>query len=809
MTLLALRLLAVYFGAAAAFLWLAHRFVRPLRLSVALVIALAPFLLTGKALLTGGIWAPLDIAYLQEPFASHRAELGVPTFARTPNLSDVSAQQIPWRKALREAVREGRWPLWDRFVLGGMPLFSRPLPLFHPGTWIGFLLPLGQAWTFDMALRFLFSLLFAYLFFRDLDCGDLAALTGGLGWAFSDFLVFWAGYPISPAVAPFPLLLLGLGRLARDADRRAAGITLAALFLILHAGHLESILHTVCAAGLYFLFALFQAGRGRRWKPFALSLLVGVLALGLGAVVLLSFFEIWPQTIESSVRSDLYAHSTKSVPLAGALARAATFLVPHAYGLWGHGSIDLKLWEEPIGPYAGALLLPLAVVAWRSPRRERWVFGLFVALGLALFSRLPVVADAVGALPLFELALNQRLAFLAAFGLCALAALGAQQLASGQAGRLFVLACVGWTAVLGLLLARFHPVALGLNMPLPFLRRCEFLILVPVVVAALAALLLGARRPAAAVAILLAVFAYERRAEGILVYPIFPATAFYPYLTLLDPVPRGQPWRVAGAGQVFVPEMSSLYEVEDVRGYEPINLLRFFDTYPLWCLYQPVWFNRIDDPTKPFLSFLNVRYLIAPPGAPAPVGWRTAAEGKDGRLFENSNVLPRAFAPGRVTYVKHGGRQMEILRSTTDFGGFAVVERGDDPPADSAGWQQNGPARVEIASYRAQSLSLEIQAQAPAVVATSIPGWKGWKLKIDGKPADWVYVNRAFVGFRAPTGRHTAELRYLPDGFIYGGLVSAASLLACLALAFRRRVAMTPARVTSEIAPPMANDRGE
>src|SRR5262249_27505762 len=178
---------------------------------------------------------------------------------------------------------------------------------------------------------------------------------------------------------PFPLLLLGLHRLARDAARVAAGVTIAALFLIVHAGHLESVLHTVCAAGLYFLFALWQAGPGRRWRPFSLSLLVGGLSLGLGAVLLLTFFEVWPQTLESAIR-DFYALSKKSVPLAEALARTATFFAPHAYGLWGHGAVDAKFWEEPIGPYAGALLLPLAALAWRSPRKEKWVFALYVLL---------------------------------------------------------------------------------------------------------------------------------------------------------------------------------------------------------------------------------------------------------------------------------------------------------------------------------------------------------------------------------------------------------------------------------------------
>jgi hypothetical protein len=43
--LLIARLLAVYFGAAAAALWLAHRYVSPIRNRVAVLIVLGPFLL--------------------------------------------------------------------------------------------------------------------------------------------------------------------------------------------------------------------------------------------------------------------------------------------------------------------------------------------------------------------------------------------------------------------------------------------------------------------------------------------------------------------------------------------------------------------------------------------------------------------------------------------------------------------------------------------------------------------------------------------------------------------------------------------
>ena len=88
-----------------------------------------------------------------------------------------------------------------------------------------------------------------------------------------------------------------------------------------------------------------------------------------------------------------------------------------------------------------------------------------------------------------------------------------------------------------------------------------------------------------------------------------------------------------------------MYGLEDVRGYEAMTLERLTETFPLWCVPQPVWFNRIDDPTKPFLSFLNVRYVIAPVGHSPPPGWNVLAEDGSLRLLENPAALPRAFVP--------------------------------------------------------------------------------------------------------------------------------------------------------------------
>src|SRR4051794_40042758 len=94
------------------------RRVAAVSLRAAAVLVALPLLLTGSALLTGRIYAPIDLAYTTEPLASMAREVGV-THVANAAASDVYAQFVPWNAALRWAVAHHEWPLWNPFELGG------------------------------------------------------------------------------------------------------------------------------------------------------------------------------------------------------------------------------------------------------------------------------------------------------------------------------------------------------------------------------------------------------------------------------------------------------------------------------------------------------------------------------------------------------------------------------------------------------------------------------------------------------------------------------------------------------------------
>src|SRR4030095_14430682 len=108
--------------------------------------------------------------------------------------------------------------------------------IFHPSTALGIGLPLALSWTFSCTFTLFLAILSAFLFFRDHGLGGRGALVGAAGWGFSTYVVFWDGWSVGPSTATFPLLALGLRRLARQPGSSGIGLTTAALCLSLFGG---------------------------------------------------------------------------------------------------------------------------------------------------------------------------------------------------------------------------------------------------------------------------------------------------------------------------------------------------------------------------------------------------------------------------------------------------------------------------------------------------------------------------------------------------------------------------------------------
>lgn len=786
----------LYAAFAAALLALAHRLVVRMSRRAALALALLPLCFTGYALLTGRIYAPVDLAYSGEPLAPHAAEYGIGD-ERKGILTDVYSAILPWRQAVRHALSHGEWPLWNPFILCGDPLSgsAQPAP-YHPVNALSLLVPFALAFTFGATAQLLVSALGAFLYFRDLECREVAAFFGAAGWAFSSFLAGWLEWPLGAAVALAPFVALGARRVVRQPGWPSALLLAVGLTLTIFAGHPESVIHVVALGAVLGVAEAVSVPRRELPRIAGWTLAGGALALGLSALYLLPLVEVLLQTIQWVLRKASTTIS-EALPVHEAWRRLAAEVMPSMTHEPPPGSPH-HLIAPLFSAYAGSVLWGPALYGLvRGHWKGRYVLAGFGLIGLFAGARMPGVYPFLGKLPLFSMALNERLVFVGALAMTGLAALGVEAWLSrveeaepGKPAPGFVAAC-GVAAVVGIsILIWLRPVSVAAGYPEQALGLWLFWSVGPLVVATLVAglaILPGmARRAGVLAAMLVVVLAVQRTGEMGSFYPTVPARAFYPRVAPLDALPMDSdvPWRFVGQDFQMIPNQGTHYGIEDVRGYQAILHHRFAGLAQIWAHPLPSWYLSVRRIHRSLLSLMNVRYAMTAGPRQIP-GWKLVASGRTSKLWENPDVLPRAFVPRRVRLGVPPHQAVEEMRGVRDFRGLAWIEppEGYDGPPREA---RNGPGWVDI---RRKGLGFEMTARMrrrDGWVVITETAWKGWRARIDGREVPVGIGDHAFLALSVPKGQHRIELFYRPRSFEVGLGLSAASLALIAAVSILR-----------------------
>jgi hypothetical protein len=773
----------LYLVVAIVLLALARRLL-PVSLRAAAALVALPLVFTGSALLTGRIYAPIDLAYANEPLASMAGAAGVTHIANAA-ASDVYAQFVPWNAALRWAVAHHEWPLWNPFELGGgvLAAAAQSAP-YHPFTLIALLLPQGQALTFAATMLFFFAALTMFLFARDLGISEAAAIFGAAAWAFSMHTVAFMHTAHGNSVAMLPLVLLAGRRVAREASLRAAMLLIGALMLLLLCGHPESVVHVVFLGSVFSLFEMWFAGHQAPIKAVAVASASGALALLLTAFFLLPMLDAIPQT-----REYLHRRSGSGLPASATLRQVAQILPRNFLPfLEGESSVEMPV-EEAHGwagsGYAGALAFAPALSALRHARRRRtWFFAGVVLFGWLMGAETPGLAGLFSRLPLFSIAINTRMIFFASFGVAVLAAIGLDAWLRAGSGELaLAVGVVTVTMLAGVAFALFSLADSGLTSD--FLRLGATRAILPLLLAFALCRVVPSRTAVVVGFVLLLLL--QRSGEAGRLQPVVDAKAFYPPIAGFDRLPHDetQPYRIAAQGSLLTPDIAAHYGLEDVRGYQAMTFARLAATYPLWCTPQAVWSNRIDDLAAPMLSLMNVRYALAPTRAATPAGWQRVGDFPGYQLLRNPSALPRAFIPAVV----HVGAQPALVAEMAkcrDFGAEAWIETGDS----AALTQPNGAGRLSL--RRGSRLRLAVSMSSPGWVVVSEPAWRGWRAYDGDTPLELHFADNAFLAFHLGAGEHDVRMFYRPVSFVAGVGVSAVSALLLAAWLVVRRLRANP-----------------
>lgn len=783
--------IALYLVTVIAILYVWHRYVQPLTTAAAIVLVLLPLCFTGRALITGRIYAPIDLPYMSEPLKEYAPDVGiVPVHNGT--LSDLYTQIIPWQHAVRHALSHGNWPVWNPFLLCGTVLAANMQAApYDPLNLLGLLLSHPQSLTFGAAMTFFLAGFFTFAFARSIGLGEIAAFAAAAGYMFNAMLAFFVAWPLGRAWAFLPLVLFAVRMLAREPGLRATIVLTIAFVLTIFAGHPESMLHVLAVGAAY---GVFEVVVHRKPKAIGFAAVAGLVALGVTAISLLPFLSAAPETVEYDMRRNLYAPANFYTNAEIVGQRAARTFLPF-FGGQPERDNHTALWD-PSAPRVGSIIVALALASLILARRkDTWFFFGLALVALCAAFDAPPIAHLLHELPLFNIALNQRLAFAGAFALSILAAMAIDAVGDRQS----CLSRQARSPVLHFVIAIMIVVGVSLALVTFAIRDSQIradvdpelisaLLVVELLPLAIVILLLALRTPPRiALPLVLGLILLQRTFADGSIYPSLPPPSFYPPIPILSEIQKDTrtPFRIVGLNFVFIPDGAAMYGLEDVRGYEAMTFERIAQTFPLWSIPQPISFNVVTDLTKPFLSFLNVRYAIADLGAQPPDGWRLVMQDRQSRLFENTRVLPRAFVPRRIRYERSGVDVILAMSKATDFSDMAWMTVPHYQPHEIA----NGPGELTLRRDGTSAYEIDAKMELDGWVVLSDSKWPGWRAYIDGRRVETHYANHAFVGVFVPKGTHHLRLVYVPEAFTRGRNITFVTLAAiALFFALRQRV---------------------
>lgn len=158
------------------------------------------------------------------------------------------------------------------------------------------------------------------------------------------------------------------------------------------------------------------------------------------------------------------------------------------------------------------------------------------------------------------------------------------------------------------------------------------------------------------------------------------------------------------------------------------------------------------------------------------------AHSGDVKIYENLDVLPRAFIVHRAVMAESDETALALMQDATFDPATQVVLEGDGVPGPA---RNGNPAYGEewavIKSYQPERVEIAVSLETPGYLVLSDTWYPGWQATVDGERVE---IRRANVLFRAvavDAGEHRIVFTFLPASVRAGGIVSVVGVVCLLA----------------------------
>ncbi|MBV8543992.1 MAG: hypothetical protein JO088_04515, partial [Acidobacteria bacterium] len=293
-------------------------------------------------------------------------------------VSDLGVYHYPMKHVVRDAVRSGEFPYWNRLYSGGAPLAANPAyELFYPPQWLVYVLPFHFGVQLHILLHFALAMIGMFALLRRLSVSIAAAIFGSIAFVFcGSYVSLSSKLPILFSVSWLPIALWLLMRFAES--RTAVRLLPLAAVLAMQwiVGEPTVAMQTWAIIGGWSLLRILRSSDGV--KRTALTLAAAIAAsLLLAAVQLLPAIDFVRDTVRTKT-FDFRVVANWSTPPVRLVELILPGLLRHVAAANGNALIttiypfraDAYLTEI----YAGLLIVLLAIAGVVAGVRGRWLF---------------------------------------------------------------------------------------------------------------------------------------------------------------------------------------------------------------------------------------------------------------------------------------------------------------------------------------------------------------------------------------------------------------------------------------------------
>jgi MFS family permease len=743
-----------------------------------------------------------------------------PQRAAVNRIWDRVLEEYPQKLVALRMVRRGQLPLWNPYILSGVPLLAiEPARgFFYPVNVIFYLMDPLKGFGYVSFVQLFLAATFMYLYLTSIELRRLSALLGAIVFGFGGYFLGYLSWLGRVDTAMWmPLMFLCVEKLMRGRRRIWAVILALAIGMAGLAGHYGVVVYELTGVGLYSLWRLISLVRNQGVRSMAQRALLLLAAVGVGA--LLSAVQLIP-TYEATQFAER-AHRSYEDRLEGRRHpySLATALIPDIFGnpvddpSWGRHAFGEHVpgYYAPSNIYAGVLPLVLAVSALAFKRSKYAIFfATLAALSIGIFLDTGVYR-VLYYLPVFRFGRQVEAKVIYSFSISVLAALGLNSVlqATDQTQRRLArmiglaLFLTGVFVILAALLVGTVTKSSGMGEDLGLAQQWYlynisniFRFLLLTFACSLLFFLLSQGRIKACLFGLLAIilvvadlfyfgWRFNPSQNPASLYPQTDSISFLQadrgvYRVIRGPLSR----------KVFPPDTLQVYGISDAQGYGPVLLEYYVEFMNLIedDIAGPRHIYSLRYPaslSSKLLDLLNVKYVItlAEPGeAMAQLeqtddNIRLVYDGEV-KIYENKDVLPRAFVVTNHRVLRDKEQIFaELTSEGFDPGNCVILEEEPEPYAVSAD-ASTGESVADLLEYTPNRVSIEAEMSTNGFLVLADLYYRGWRAFVDGKEQRIHKADYILRAVQLREGRHVVEFVFDPLSFKIGLSVTVLTLLA-------------------------------